>query len=124
MAIRNTFESSGWRSRRCSFSAAPHLPKGVELATALLRDHPEQSISEIAYRCAYEPQTMYRHFHAVLGVSPGQVRRASVPDKLQRAPQELTILSHETTLPYSRATSECAQLYKIRIVETAITGGL
>jgi len=44
--------------------------KRVERASALLTDRPNQGIAEIAYQCGYEPQTMYRHFIAVLGISP------------------------------------------------------
>ena len=49
--------------------------KSVERMTKLLLNQPEKSIAEIAYENDYEPQTMYRHFHAVIGMSPGAVRR-------------------------------------------------
>ena len=53
--------------------------KCVERLSQLLQDHPEQSISEIAYQQGLEPQTLYRHFNAVLGASPGTVRKGDIP---------------------------------------------
>ena len=53
--------------------------KCVERLSRLLHEHPEQTIEEIAYRYGYEPQTMYRHFTAVLGINPSAVRRGEVP---------------------------------------------
>jgi AraC-like DNA-binding protein len=49
--------------------------KCVERLTQSLEEHPEQTISEIAYQHGCEPQTMYRYFTAVLGVNPSTVRR-------------------------------------------------
>ena len=47
----------------------------VERLSKVLQEHPEQTISEIAYKHGYEPQTLYRHFTAVLGVNPSTLRR-------------------------------------------------
>jgi AraC-like DNA-binding protein len=52
--------------------------KCVERLIRLLHEHPEQTIEEIAYQQGYEPQTMYRHFTAVLGINPSTVRRGEV----------------------------------------------
>lgn len=49
--------------------------KCVERLSRSLREHPDQTISEIAYQHGCEPQTMYRYFTAVLGVNPSTVRR-------------------------------------------------
>jgi AraC-like DNA-binding protein len=53
--------------------------KCVEHLSMLLHEHPEETLEQIAYRYGYEPQTMYRHFTAVLGVNPSAVRRGEVP---------------------------------------------
>ena len=52
--------------------------KSVERLSRSLHEHPEQTIAEIAYQHGYEPQTMYRHFTAVLGVNPSTVRRTEL----------------------------------------------
>ena len=49
----------------------------VNRATVLLLRFPEKSITEIAFLCNYEPQTMYRHFLAVLGKTPSELRRCN-----------------------------------------------
>ena len=51
----------------------------VERLIELLHEHPEQTIEEVAYSYGYEPQTMYRHFTAVLGINPSAVRRGAFP---------------------------------------------
>jgi len=47
----------------------------VERLSRLLHEHPDQTISEIAYQQGLEPQKMYRHFNAVLGANPSTVRK-------------------------------------------------
>jgi AraC-like DNA-binding protein len=50
--------------------------KCVERMKTYMRDHPEKTISEIAYHYEHEPRTMFRHFHDIVGTSPGAIRRA------------------------------------------------
>ncbi|HET9217120.1 MAG TPA: helix-turn-helix domain-containing protein [Terriglobia bacterium] len=52
--------------------------KCVERLSRSLHEHPDQTISEIAYQHGYEPQTMYRYFTAVLGASPSEIRREGI----------------------------------------------
>lgn len=47
----------------------------VQHLKALLLEQPDQTISEIAYQCGYDPQTMRRHFTTVLGACPSAIRK-------------------------------------------------
>jgi AraC-like DNA-binding protein len=47
-------------------------------AKRLLLEKPELTIEEVAYRCGYQPPTMYRHFRSEFGMSPSAVRRDTV----------------------------------------------
>jgi AraC-like DNA-binding protein len=49
--------------------------KCVERMKVHVRDHPEETISEIAYRYGHDPRTMIRHFNDVIGTTPGAVRK-------------------------------------------------
>lgn len=51
--------------------------KCVERMASHLRQHPEQTIAEIAYHHGHDPQKMSRHFNAVLGSTPSAVRNTS-----------------------------------------------
>jgi AraC-like DNA-binding protein len=47
----------------------------VDRAITMLVRFPDKTITEIAFMCNYEPQTMYRHFLTVLGKTPSEIRR-------------------------------------------------
>jgi AraC-like DNA-binding protein len=53
----------------------------VERAKAQLLQYPDKTISEIAYSCGHEPQSLYRHFIAELGRSPSEIRRTAAQSR-------------------------------------------
>jgi AraC-like DNA-binding protein len=49
--------------------------KCVQQMAIYLREHPEKTISEIAYQWGFDPKTMRRHFAVELGSSPSAIRK-------------------------------------------------
>lgn len=83
----------------------------VENARRLIVDRPDRTLGEIATACDYTPQTMYRHFLAVYGHGPAEVRRAAdrtgdpVPTRDVQAPCCRSSLSVSSSLEPSPTTS-------------------
>jgi AraC-like DNA-binding protein len=75
----------------------------VERAKTLLLLYPDKTISEIAYSCGHEPQSLYRHFIAELGRSPSELRR-SIEQSRSHA-QHLTDYSQDQPLPDSKRSA-------------------
>jgi len=73
----------------------------VERAKTLLLLYPDKTISEIAYTCGHEPQSLYRQFIAELGKSPSELRRTNAHPHSQ----DLTDFSQDPPLSVSKRSA-------------------
>jgi transcriptional regulator GlxA family with amidase domain len=92
------------RSFKEAFGVPPHrylLTRRIERATALLRDHPHLSVTEIAFRTGWRSLgTFGRTFRDVTGESPGELRarEQAAPSDLEAVPACFLRAAHRPDL--------------------------